>query len=148
MAEYQQGFFRPQYPEKYQGDPTKIVYRSSWERKAFKWCDLNSNILKWASEEFSIRYFNPATGKHHRYYPDLIVTMKETTGEIKKYVIEIKPYRQTNPPVQSPKKKTKTFINESITYQKNLAKWTAAEAWCKDRGLIFMLVTERELGIK
>ena len=145
MAEYQQGFFRPQYPNKYQGDPTKIVYRSSWERKAFKWCDLNSNILQWASEEFSIRYFNPATEKHHRYYPDLIVTMKETSGDIKKYVIEIKPFRQTNPPVQSSKKKTKTFINESITYQKNMAKWNAAEAWCKDRGLIFMIITEREL---
>ena len=145
MAEYQQGLFKPKNPNKYQGDPTKIVYRSSWERKAFKWCDLNSNILQWASEEFSIRYFNPTTGKHHNYYPDLIVTMKETTGEIKKYVIEIKTYSQTNPPVQSPKKKTKTFINESIIYQKNLAKWNAAEVWCKDRGLIFMIITENDL---
>lgn len=148
MAEYHQGFFRPKFPEKYKGDPSQIVYRSSWERKAFMWCDLNSNILQWASEEFSIRYFNPVTQKHHRYYPDLIMTMRETTGEIKKYVVEIKPFRQTNPPVQSSKKKTKTFINESLTYQKNLAKWKAAKEWCDDRGLIFKLLTEKELGIR
>lgn len=148
MAEYHQGFFRPRYPEKYKGDPTQIVYRSSWEWKAFKWCDLNQNILQWASEEFSIRYFNPVTKKHHRYYPDLIVTMKEKSGEIKKYVIEIKPFRQTIPPVQSPKKKAKTLINESLTYEKNKAKWRAAEEWCEDRGIIFKILTEHDLGVK
>lgn len=148
MAEYHQGFFRPKFPEKYKGDPSQIVYRSSWERKAFMWCDLNSNILQWASEEFSIRYFNPVTKKHHRYYPDLIMTMRESTGEIKKYVVEIKPLRQTTPPVQSSKKKAKTFINESLTYQKNLAKWNAAKEWCDDRGIIFKIITEKELGVR
>jgi hypothetical protein len=73
--------------------------------------------------------------------------MREQDGEIKRYIIEIKPKRQTVPPRNSPKKRTKTYINETKTYAKNLAKWQAAEKFCMDNSLIFKIVTEKELNL-
>ena len=46
------GIYRPSNPKKYKGDPQNIIYRSLWERKFMNYCDLNENILEWASEEF------------------------------------------------------------------------------------------------
>ena len=149
MAEknYIQNFFTPIQPQKYIGDVKNIVYRSSYELKAFHWCDSHPSILEWSSESIVIKYFDPTTQKIRRYFPDLYVKMQEQTGEIKRYIIEIKPKRQTIPPSPSPRKKTKTYLNEARTYAKNDAKWKAAENFCKDNGLTFKLVTEEELGL-
>ena len=145
---YNQGYFRPQNPQKYLGDPNNIVYRSGWELKFMKWCDRNENILEYGSEEFFIPYFDPTTSRVRRYFPDFIIKVREQSGEIKKYVIEIKPKRQTMPPVQTSKKRTRTFISEVKTYAVNEAKWKAAKEWCADRMLEFRIITENELGIK
>ena len=149
MAEknYIQNFFTPIQPQKYIGDVKNIVYRSSYELKAFHWCDSHPSILEWSSESIVIKYFDPTTQKIRRYFPDLYVKMQEQTGEVRRYIIEIKPKRQTIPPNPSPRKKTKTYLNEARTYAKNDAKWKAAENFCKDNGLIFKLVTEEELGL-
>lgn len=144
---YIQNYFKPLNPKKYIGDVEDIVYRSSYELKAFHWCDLHPFILEWSSESFSIKYFDPTTNKVRRYFPDLYVKMQEKSGETKRYVLEIKPKRQTIPPKPSPKKKTRTYLNEAKTYAKNEAKWKAAINFCKDNGLIFKLVTEEELGL-
>jgi hypothetical protein len=74
--------------------------------------------------------------------------MKNRDEVIERYIIEIKPKRQTLPPKQSPRKKSKTFIAESKTYAKNLAKWEAAEEFCKDNGIKFKIITEEELKIR
>ena len=66
---------------------------------------------------------------------------------IKKYIIEIKPNRQTKPPAK-PKRQTKGYLREAYEYAKNQAKWEAADEWCKDRGYEFKVFTEKELGIK
>lgn len=145
---YIQGFYSPVNPEKYAGNSKQIVYRSSYELRAFKWCDLTENIVSWGSEEGWVPYRNPMTGRIHRYFPDLFIKIKESNGDIKKYLIEIKPERQTIPPNPTPKKKTKTWLNEMATYQVNQAKWEAAERFCKENGIIFKVITERELGIK
>jgi hypothetical protein len=139
--------YRPTYPEKYKGNPNNIICRSSWERKFCSWCDLNVNILEWASEEFFIPYLSPVDKRIHKYYPDFIVKMKEKTGEIKTYVIEVKPKRQTMPP-QRKSRVTKNFLYEVKTYEVNKAKWKAAEEWCNDRLLEFKVITEDDLGIK
>mgnify|MGYP001255491249 CR=1 FL=1 len=68
-----QGKFNPQNPQKYRGDRTKIVYRSSYELKFMKWCDLNDNIKEWGSEEIAIPYRSPIDGKIHRYFPDFYI---------------------------------------------------------------------------
>ena len=33
-------------PEKYIGDAKKVVYRSLWEKQAFKWCENNPKRSK------------------------------------------------------------------------------------------------------
>jgi hypothetical protein len=147
-SKYNQGRFHPQNPEKYKGDVQNIIYRSSWELKFMQWCDRNPNVIEYASEELCIPYLSPIDGRVHRYFPDFIMKVKEQSGEIKKYIIEIKPKRQTVPPVQTSKKRTKTFINEVKTYVVNEAKWKAAEEWCKDHLLEFKVITEDQLGIK
>ena len=64
-----------------------------------RWCDRNQNIIEWGSEEFFIPYRAP-DGKVRRYYPDFYIKVREQTGELKKYIIEIKPDKQTRAPVQ------------------------------------------------
>jgi hypothetical protein len=141
------GKYKPSFPEKYNGDPTNIIYRSLWERKFCVYCDLNENILSWSSEEKAIAYRSPIDGKIHRYFPDFLIKVKESNGTIKKYMIEIKPKKQTLPP-QKPQRQTKKYISEVYEYAKNQAKWEAAKEWCEERGYEFKVITEQELGIK
>ena len=139
--------YKPQNPRKYKGNPNNIVCRSNWEKKFCQWCDTNENILLWASEEFSIPYVSPLDRRVHQYYPDFLIKVQEGGGAIRDYVIEVKPKRQCIPPKRK-SKVTKGYIYEAKTYEVNKAKWRAAEDWCKDRRLIFKVITEDELGIK
>ena len=147
MAQSIKSRYRPKNPNKYKGDYNNIICRSSWERKFCSWCDLNENIVAWGSEEFCIPYFDPTEGKIRRYFPDFIINVKEHTGKIKTYVIEVKPRKQTLPPKQK-KRMTKSFLYECKTFEVNRAKWEAASEWCKDRKIEFKIITENELGIK
>ena len=61
MGSYK-GFFKPKNPIKYKGDPTNIIYRSSWEQRCMVYFDLNLNVLEWQSEEFFIPYKSPIDG--------------------------------------------------------------------------------------
>ena len=141
------GKYQPSYPKKYRGDPRNIVYRSLWERKFMVDCDKNENILEWGSEEVIVPYRSPIDNRYHRYFPDFYIKVRESTGKIKKMIIEIKPYRQCiEPKIQ--KKKTRGYIYEVMEYAKNQAKWNAAKEWCLDRGYEFKVLTENELGIK
>ena len=67
------GIYRPSNPKKYKGDSKNIVYRSLWERKFMNYCDLNENILEWASEEFWVPYCDPTTNRVRRYFPDFFI---------------------------------------------------------------------------
>jgi hypothetical protein len=147
-SKYHQGRFNPQNPEKYKGDYTNIIYRSSWEADFMRWCDRNSNILEWGSEEFFINYLDTTSNKVRRYYPDFLIKVKESDESIRTYIIEVKPERQTKPPKQSPNKQRKTYITEALTYEKNMAKWKAAKEWCDDRNITFKIITENELNRK
>ena len=141
------GKYQPSYPKKYKGNPTNIIYRSLWERKFMVYCDNNQNILEWGSEEIVVPYRSPLDNRYHRYFPDFYIKVKESSGKIKKMIIEIKPQKQcVEPKVQ--KRKTKAYIYEVVEYAKNQAKWKAAEEWCLDRGYEFKVLTENELGIK
>ena len=146
MGESVKSRYKPNNPKKYNGDYRNIICRSNWERKLCSWCDLNENILEWGSEEFWIPYRAP-DGKVRRYFPDFIMKVKEQTGEIKTYVIEVKPAKQTRRP--KPRKKvTKSYLYECKTYEVNQAKWKAAREWCADRKVEFKIITEKELGIR
>ena len=141
MAKSYRGLFRPNNPKKYVGNTKQIVYRSLLERRFMRYCDLNEDILYWASEELPVRYYNPLDKKYHRYFPDFVV--KTVNNE--KFMIEIKPSRQVVKP-KPPKKKTKSYMRESFEYIKNQAKWQAAKSYCDDKGMKFKLITEKDLG--
>jgi hypothetical protein len=74
------------------------------------------------------------------------IKIKNKTGTIQKYLIEIKPERFTKPPA-IPQRKTKKFIDEVFQYGVNEAKWKAAFEFCQDRNMKFMVLTEKDLGI-
>ena len=147
MAESIKSKYKPEYPQKYKGNPNNIICRSSWERKFCRWCDLNENILQWGSEEFYIPYISPVDNRVHKYFPDFIIKVKESTGQIKTYVIEVKPKKQTRPPTKK-SRVTKSYLYEMKTYAVNEAKWKAAQEFCADRLIEFKIITEDELGIK
>ena len=141
------GKYKVRCPYKYKGDPTKVIYRSLWELKFMKYCDSNINILEWGSEEMYVWYRSPVDNRPHRYFPDFYIKAKESNGQIKKYIIEVKPQKQTKPP-SKPKRQTKGYLREAFEYARNQAKWKAANEWCIDRGFEFKVLTENELGIK
>lgn len=122
MAESIKSKYKPSFPKKYKGNANNIICRSSWERKFCRYCDLNENILEWGSEEFYIPYISPVDRRVHKYFPDFIIKVKESTGQIKTYVIEVKPKKQTQPP-KKPKRQTKSYIFECTTWEVNKAKW-------------------------
>lgn len=140
------GRFIPKNPQKYAGDVSNIIWRSTWERQVMNWLDLSENVIYWSSEELVIKYFSPVDNKVHRYFPDFIVKIKKRDGKVMTHVIEVKPEYQTKQPTQ--KRKTKRFLEESITYVVNQSKWKAAEEFCKDRGWVFQVLTEKHLGIQ
>ena len=84
------GKYRPKNRQKYKGDVGEVVYRSLWELKFMKYCDLNSKILKWSSEEIIIPYKSPVDNRIHRYFPDFYVKYKDVKGRIREKVVEIK----------------------------------------------------------
>ena len=141
------GRYRPSNPKKYKGDSSNIIYRSLWERKFMVYCDNQTKILEWGSEEIVLPYRSPIDNKVHRYFPDFYIKVKESNGKIKRYIIEIKPKKQTVEPKMK-KKKTKGYIYEVYEYAKNQAKWKAAEEFCKDRMWEVKVLTEDELGSK
>jgi hypothetical protein len=139
--------YTPIFPEKYTGDPTNIIMRSSWETRFASWCDKNPNIVKWSSEETVIPYRCPTDNRIHRYFVDFKVQVKDKNGNLKTYLVEVKPDKQTKPP-DFPGKRTKRYLLESMTYMKNRAKWESAVNYAKDRGWEFKIITEHELGLK
>jgi len=142
------GKFPPRSPKKYLGDRRNIIYRSSYELKFMNWCDLNSDVVQWGSEEVVIPYRSPVDGRMHRYFVDFIVKVRDkNTGKITTRLVEVKPYRYTQEP-KIPKRKTKRFLQEVAQWGVNRAKWEAAEEFCLDRGWKFMIVTEKELGLE
>jgi len=137
-----QGKYTPSFPQKYKGNPRNIIYRSSWEYKFMKFCDITPTVLEWGSEEIFIPYISPVDGKKHRYFPDFYVKIKGKG----KYIVEVKPFYQTQEP-KTQQRHTKKYIREVVTYSVNQAKWKAAEEFCADNSMQFMLITEKELKV-
>lgn len=139
--------YKPVNPSKYLGDHTNIIMRSSWETKFAIWCDKNPSVIQWSSEETIVPYVSPVDNKYHRYFIDFKIKVKTSDGKVKTYLVEIKPDKQTRPPVP-PSRKTKNYITEVMTWGVNEAKWKAADRFAKERGWEFKVLTEYHLGIK
>ena len=150
MADYKntyRGLYRVENAQKYRGDITQIVWRSTWELKFMKWCDNNPSVLEWGSETVIIPYISPVDNRVHRYFVDFYIKIRDKNNLTTKYLIEIKPEKFTKPPIK-PKRITKRFIDEVFQYGVNDAKWKAAFEYCSDRNIKFMILTEKDLGIK
>ena len=142
------GKYFPRHPKKYKGNPTNIVYRSSWEKKFMNWCDLTESVSEWQSEEFFIPYRSPIDGRVHRYYPDFFVKYKDSHGKRRVLVIEVKPKKETKMPTTNPKRRTKSWAYSVRTYAIYQAKWKAAKEFCMDHNYEFKIMTDHELGIR
>ena len=119
--------------------------RSKWEYKFCEWCDKNANVIMWSSEPLNIPYIDKFTGRSRQYFPDFVLKIKDKYKQEVTWVVEIKPFKETQQPSISNNKSTKSLITEKQTWIKNLAKWNAAEKYCRMRGWKFKILTEREL---
>lgn len=121
-----------------------VQYKSRLERRMIEYCDGNKFITRWSEEPFAIQYIKPTDGKYHRYYIDFMIEFQNKN----KFLVEIKSYGETQKP-QIPKyKTTKAMFNyqeEIQTYIINQAKWKAAKIFAEQRGLQFIILTEKEL---
>ena len=150
---FTQGIFRPRNPDKFIGKDLIVekknlgkaaIFRSSYERKFFIWADSHPSVLEWGSENIVIPYISPVDNRYHRYFVDNYVVWKEGTT-IKKYLIEIKPFAQTQPPKHSNRKKKATMLYENTQWSINKAKWEAAKKVASHINAEFLILTEKEL---
>jgi hypothetical protein len=138
MGRFAQGKFDLKNPEKYLGNKTP-TYRSSWEFAFMKFCDEHPSVTQWASEAIQIPYRNPLTGKQTIYVPDFFIAYANKHGKSKVELIEVKPENQ------SLKEKTGRSRANQAHWVVNQAKWEAARAWCKQKGIYFRVVTENDI---
>jgi len=137
------------HPEKYIAENKVVTARSGWEISfIFDFLDKHSSVLSWTSEDIIIPYCCPVRNNSvHRYFPDFMMEVKEATGTIKDYLVEIKPFIETNPPTK-PKRMNKSYIDRVNTYIKNCAKWDAARTYCNNlrkqgKNIEFVIMTEK-----
>ncbi len=138
MRNTAKGRFVPKNPEKYVGghDP---IYRSSWEHTFMLFCDNNPAVEQWASEAVKIPYRDPLTGKNTVYVPDFLIVYTDKNLKRHAELIEIKPNNQAI------REAVGKNPHNQAQYIKNPAKWEAAQAWCKGRGIKFRVVSERDI---
>ncbi len=113
-------------------------YRSSWELAFMRMCDTHPNIHKWASENIKIPYRSPLDGKYHNYIPDFMIQYTDKNGSAHVELIEIKPSNQTT------MENARNGRNQ-IQVALNAAKWTAAQEWCKRKGIRFKVLNEDQI---
>ena len=138
MAKFAQGRYTLKHPDKYVGRKTPL-YRSSWEFAFMKFCDENPNVAKWASESIRIPYKNPLTGRHTIYVPDFFIAYSDRKGKQRAELIEVKPENQ------SMRENVGKSRHNQAQYIQNRAKWEAARAWCKQKGLYFRVISEKDI---
>lgn len=141
------GKFNPKNKDKYTGDDSDIVYRSKWEYNFCLYCDNEERIKKWSCEHIKIPYMVLENNNYVQkmYIPDFWIQI-DNNGELNEMIIEIKPQKETEEPIEPKKYSIKSLENYEYrlkTYVKNLNKWEAADNYCKRLGISFYLLTEK-----
>ena len=169
-TKYKQGTYIPVNTTKVIGGA--VIYRSSWEEKLARWCDLSPSVVKWGTEVVAIQYRDPGSVNLDEcrkyglnpsdpnqwpiknYYIDFYIefTPKDYDGDeshMEKVLIEVKPLKETQPPQpvgENAKLKDKKRFNEAAkTYLRNREKWRAAQAYAEKHGVKFAIWTEKSL---
>ena len=144
-SKFRQGYYKLENLDKYVGDPAKIIYRSSWEHRFCRYCDLDARVIKWASEPIGIKYMSPIDGKEHKYYVDFYMRTK-IGDRISDILVEVKPAASLIRPVLEGKKittkKLQAYNYNLKTWIINKSKFEAAKMYAEGRGYKFMVVTE------
>ncbi|AXF41527.1 head completion protein [Acinetobacter phage SH-Ab 15599] len=140
-GKFQQGKYGILHPEKYIGDHTNCVFRSSWERILMKWFDETPEILRWQSEEKEIPYWDPTSSKMRRYIIDFVFWSNTKDG-LTKFLVEVKPKHETQPPKRGPKESEFTWQEKVKTWTINSAKWAAAKKVAEAEKAVFIILTE------
>ena len=136
MPRFQNGKYTPSNPAKYLGKRTPH-YRSGWELAVFRMCDNHPAVLGWGSETHRIPYKNPLTGKPSNYVPDLLLVYKDRDGKNHAEFVEIKPASQTLGEAKTQAQKAQAVVNH--------AKWEAANAFARAKGMGFRVITEHQI---
>jgi hypothetical protein len=136
MVTYQQGNYQPINTEKYIGKHIP-KYRSGWELQFMRMMDNHPSILAWASESHKIPYINPITGKRANYIPDFFVVYMDKDGKKHAELVEVKPSGQMIGEAKGQYDQAMAVINE--------AKWNYARQFCRQQGIGFRIVTEKDL---
>ena len=137
MAKYANGKFKIKHLEKYIGKRAP-TYRSSWEFAFMNFCDNNPAVTQLASESIQIPYYNPVLGKQTIYVPDFVIVYQDAGRKQHVEVVEIKPMSQTT--MESAKS-----VKDKYSVAINMAKWAAADAWCKANNMRFRVITEHDI---
>jgi hypothetical protein len=61
-------------------------------------------------------------------------------------LVEVKPYKQTLEPNTKNRKKKSALLYEQIMYKNNCDKWTNAREFAKQRGMEFIIITDKDLA--
>lgn len=142
---YKQGTYQVKNPDKYIGTK-QPRFLSSYEEQFFSWADRSKAVLKWGAECVVVDYMNPVKQRKARYIVDIYIKYVDKHGDIKEELVEIKPESQCSAPKKGRGKKSEnTYIQESLTWMTNQAKWQSAEQYAKARGWTFRVITERSI---
>ena len=165
-AKTKQGYYRIINKEKYIGDPSLVIYRSSWEMGFCKYCDVSPSVKRWSSEPISIPYWdrvskleecaklgldpnNPSNWEVKNYNTDFWYEVDNGKDKLEKIFVEIKPSYKLKKPIPPNKeaslKEQRTFIKAAKEYLINEAKFAALKAWASQHGSVFYVFTEKTL---
>lgn len=137
MSKYAQSTYIVKNKEKYVGRKSPF-YRSSWECTFMMFCDNNPSVIQWASEPFMVPYRNPFTGKNTIYVPDFMIMYVDRNGQKHAEVIEVKPTKEIA--IENARS-----VRDRAAVALNMAKWAAANEFCKNYGMRFRVVTEQDI---
>lgn len=137
MSKYANGKYIIKNPEKYIGKRAP-TYRSSWEFTFCAFCDNNPAVINWASEAIQIPYYNPVSGKNTIYVPDFLIVYVDAKQRKHTELVEVKPLSQVT-------METAKSLKDKYSVAINMAKWAAADAWCRANNIRFRVVTEYDI---
>jgi hypothetical protein len=135
---FAKGVYQIKNLDKYVGLKAPL-YRSSWELTFMQFCDNNPSINEWSSEPLKIPYRDPLTGRQTVYVPDFLIVYLDKNHQKHVELVEIKPAAQML------KEKVGKNLYNQAQYVKNMAKWAAAGAWCKQQNIKFRVINEGDL---
>lgn len=142
-SRFHQGTYRPTNQKKFIG--TECIFRSGLELKFFRFCDSNPNVVRWGSECVTVPYYDKVQRKNRTYYIDNYVVIKEG-DKLVKYLVEVKPSKQTVAPNPKSRMKKASLLFEQAQFLTNTCKWDAATEYASKIGAKFIIITEKDLN--